>query len=270
MFTHASSSTSTPMTFSVFLPPAALAPTCSAGSIPVIYWLSGLTCTWENFSTKGGAFAAAAVAGVAVVAPDTSPRGEGVAEGGSWSLGVGAGFYVDATEPRWRDHYRMATYVTEELPAVLAAGLPALAPLRRSIMGHSMGGLGAISLALRSPGSFKAVTAFAPIAHPSAGLWGRAAYSALLGADETAWAMYDPTALVTRYAGPPILIEIEQGGADEFLAKELLPQDFVTAAKSNGLVSVRYSEHAGYDHSYYFVSSFIERHIREHAALIKL
>ena len=267
VYTHASASTSTPMTFAVFLPPAALEASCPAGSIPVIYYLSGLTCTWENVSTKGGAFAAAAAAGVAVVAPDTSPRGEGVAESGSWSLGLGAGFYVDATEPRWREHYHMAKYVAEELPAVLAA-LPALAPLRRSIMGHSMGGLGALSLALRQPGAFRAVTAFAPIAHPSAGPWGRAAYAALLGADEAAWAAYDPTALVARYTGPALSVAIEQGGADEFLARELLPQDFLAAARGNARVTVTYAEHERYDHSYYFVSSFIERHIREHAVAL--
>ena len=253
VYTHESSSTRTPMTFSVFLPARALAAGAAPSSVPCIYFLSGLTCTWENFSTKAGAFAAAAAAGVAVVAPDTSPRGAGVAgEAAHWSLGVGAGFYVDATTEGWRDHYNMARYVVEELPAVLAAGLPALAATqRRSVMGHSMGGLGALSLALRNPGAFRAVSAFAPIAHPSAGPWGRAAYTAMLGPDEASWAAWDPTFLVGAYKGAPLRVSIEQGGADEFLAAgQLLPRDFLAAAaraKAGGApVDVEYAEHEGY------------------------
>jgi S-formylglutathione hydrolase len=274
VYTHASSATATPMTFAIFMPARALASGAAAGSVPVIYWLSGLTCTWENFATKGGAFAAAAAAGVAVVAPDTSPRGAGVAgEAATWSLGAGAGFYVDATTPGWSAHYRMATYVTAELPAVLAAALPVLAAgTKRSIMGHSMGGLGAISLALRSPGAFAAVSAFAPISHPSAAPWGRAAYAAFLGADEAAWKAYDPTDLVGAYAGPPLRIAIEQGTADEWLAAELLPRDFLAAAaraKAAGApLDVTYAEREGYDHSYWFVSTFVAEHIREHAAAL--
>lgn len=274
VYTHASSSTATPMTFAVFMPARALAAGAATGSVPVIYWLSGLTCSWENFSTKGGAFAAAAAAGVAVVAPDTSPRGAGVAgETAAWSLGAGAGFYVDATTPGWSAHYNMASYVVAELPALLASELPVLAAsTKRSIMGHSMGGLGAISLSLRNPGAFAAVSAFAPISHPSAGPWGRAAYTAFLGADEAAWAAYDPTDLVAAYAGPPLRIAIEQGTADEWLAAELLPRDFLAAAaraKAAGVpVDVTYAERNGYDHSYWFVSTFVAEHIAAHAAAL--
>jgi S-formylglutathione hydrolase len=296
VYTHASAATRTPMTFAVFLPARALGAAAAVprGSVPVIYYLSGLTCTWENFSTKAGAFAHAAAAGVAIVAPDTSPRGAGVATGepAHWSLGVGAGFYVDATQPGWREHYQMATYVAHELPALLAAGLPALAAPASggaSIMGHSMGGLGALSLALRSPGRYLRVSAFAPIAHPSAAPWGRAAYEAFLGdegsgvavpaapaapAAAAAWAAYDPTELVSRYAGPPLRISIEQGGADEFLAAgQLLPRDFLAAAarakEAGAAVEVEYAERESYDHSYYFVSTFIGRHIAEHAAALE-
>jgi len=274
VYTHASTQTQTPMTFSVFLPPSFDA--AAAGSVPLVLFLSGLTCTWENFSTKAGAYAAAAAHGLAVVAPDTSPRGAGVRSGepGDWSLGLGASFYVDATTPGWQQHYQMESYLTQELPAVLAALLPALAPQRASIMGHSMGGLGALSLALRAPARYRAVSAFAPIACPSAAPWGRKAYAALLGEDKAAWRAWDPTALVAARGGggggsaapPPIWIE--QGGADEWLDKELLPHRFTEAAAAAG-VPVSYTLREGYDHSYYLVSSFIADHIARHAALLR-
>lgn len=270
VYSHASARTAGTMTFSLFLPRAALEAGAAPASIPVIYWLSGLTCTWENFSTKSGAFAHAAAHGVAIVAPDTSPRGHAAipGEAEAWSFGLGAGFYVDASEAPWRAHYSMASYVASELPAVLAAALPVLSPSRRSLMGHSMGGLGALATALRQPGAYRAVSAFAPVAHPSAAPWGRKAFATLLGADEAAWRAYDPTALIAGYTGPPLPIRIEQGGADEFLETQLLPQHFLDAAAAAG-VPVTYTVRPGYDHSYFFISTFIGAHIAEHAALLR-
>lgn len=269
VYAHASSSTGTEMTFSVFLPPGFAS--AAADSVPVVYFLSGLTCTWENFSTKAGAFGEAARLGLAVVAPDTSPRGPGVRSGEpvDWALGLGAGYYVDATQPGWEQHYRMASYVGEELPAVLVALLPALAARSCcSIMGASMGGLGALSLALRAPSRYRAVSAFSPIACPSAVPWGRKAYTALLGADEAAWAAWDPTALVAAHRGPAPPILIEQGSADEFLGTQLLPQRFIAAAAAAG-VPVVYELREGYDHSYYFISTFIAAHLQRHAAALR-
>jgi S-formylglutathione hydrolase len=237
-----------------------------------MFWLSGLTCTWENFSTKSGAFAHAAKHGIAIIAPDTSPRGAGVdGETASWDFGAGAGFYVDATTPGWKENYRMYTYVTIELPAVLRSNLPALDLSRQSIAGHSMGGLGALMVALKNPGMFRAVSAFSPIAHPSKAPWGIKAFSGYLGAESEAdWAAYDPTDLVAAYKGPRLPIHIDQGTGDEWLHKgQLLPDDFLAAAAGVADVPVKYSSRDGYDHSYWYISTFIGEHIAEHAAALK-
>lgn len=253
--------------FIVFMPPWPT--TAPATKVPGLFFLSGLTCTDENFITKAGAIPHAAEHGLALVCPDTSPRGAnlGAEETASWDLGVGAGFYVDATAEPWRAHYRMASYIAE-LRALVTDALP-IDGGRMSIAGHSMGGLGALATALRDPpGAWRAVTAFAPICHPSACAWGRKAFGAYLGVESpSAWAANDPTALVSaRPAGaPPLHIRIDQGAADEFLAAgQLLPADFVAAAADAG-VPVEYHLHDGYDHSYYFITTFIAAHIAHHA-----
>jgi S-formylglutathione hydrolase len=257
-YTHASSSTGTQMTFAVFLPPTpSPGSSGAAGRAPVLYWLSGLTCTDENFSQKAGAaFPAAAGCGLAIVLPDTSPRGADVGKiegaAASWDFGVGAGFYVDATQAPWSANWRMQTYVTKELPALLRAHLGGELDVDRcSLSGHSMGGFGALQLALRHPGAYRSVSAFAPIAHPSACPWGKKAFTNYLGADEAAWAAYDPTELVKGYTGPPLHIKIIQGDADEFFtAGQLRPDEFCAAAKAAG-VPVDYTLAEGYDHSYF-------------------
>ena len=252
-YTHASTSTSCPMTFAIFVPPT------PAGSAPppVLFWLSGLTCSDENFAQKAGAaFPAAAAAGIALVLPDTSPRGAPAAqvEGAtaSWDFGIGAGFYVDATAAPWSAQWRMQAYVCEELPALLKAHLGSEVDVGRcAISGHSMGGFGALQCALRHPGQYRSVSAFAPIAHPSACPWGKKAFTNYLGADPAAWAAYDPTDLISRYAGPPLHIKITCGAADEFYAAgQLLPEDFCAAASAAG-VPVDFALEAGYDHSYF-------------------
>ncbi|WP_315858722.1 S-formylglutathione hydrolase [Cyanobium sp. CH-040] len=253
--------------FAVFLPPRAL----EGQRVPALYWLSGLTCTDENFMQKAGAQRLAAELALALVAPDTSPRGEAVPgdpEGG-WDFGHGAGFYVDATEPPWNRHYRMHTYVTAELPALLEAELP-LDPARRGISGHSMGGHGALVCAMRHPGRYRSVSAFAPICQPGGCPWGRKAFSHLLGADPLAWRAWDASHLLAGGQGPvgpdgaalPVLVD--QGTADAFLENQLRPQALAAAAEASGHpLHLRYRE--GYDHSYFFVASFIDDHLRHHA-----
>lgn len=242
------------MVFAVFLPPLALlAEAGAAGGAPspLLFYLSGLTCSDLNASEKAGAFSHAAAANVALILPDTSPRGDavvaaaGAAATESWDFGIGAGFYVDATQAPWAAHWRMESYVMEELPAVLRAALPAaLAHERRSVAGHSMGGCGALALALKRPGHFRAATAFAPVAHPSACPWGRKAFAGYLGAEGAAWAAADPTALVAAYKGPPLRIRVDVGTADEWLEKgQLLPGDFSAAAAAAGVpVDLRMQE----------------------------
>ena len=268
-YTHASASTATPMTFAVFLPPAALA----GATVPVVYWLSGLTCTWENFASKAGAFSHAAALGLAIVAPDTSPRGANIdGEAASWDFGVGAGYYADAALAPWSAHYRMYSYVAEELPALVRAHFPLIDSARASIMGHSMGGLGALLCALKNRGRYRACTAFAPIANPSRCPWGVKAFTAFFGADAApAWGEWDPTVLVAAGAGgggPHTPISIEQGLADTFYPHQLLPDNFLAAAAAAS-VPVTYAAREGYDHSYYFVATFIGEHLAKHAALLK-
>lgn len=256
---HESTSTKTKMKFSSFVP--AKAPK------GCVIWLSGLTCTDENFITKAGAQKFLAEAGLMVVCPDTSPRGLQLpAEHESYDFGSGASFYVDATTEGYRDHYRMETYVASELHALITSqfGIPAD---RISIMGHSMGGHGALILGLRHPKKFKSVSAFSPIVNPIASAWGTKAFTGYLGDSREAWAKYDATELVKSGSRHPGEILIDQGLADEFFAKQLLTENLVRAAKEVGQ-PVRANLREGYDHSYYFISTFIESHVKFHAAAL--
>ncbi|TCZ64922.1 S-formylglutathione hydrolase [Roseicella aquatilis] len=258
---HRSAETGTEMRFAAFLPPRALDGT----KVPVVWFLSGLTCTEENVTVKAGAQRVAAELGLLLVAPDTSPRGEGVPDdpAGAYDFGLGAGFYVDATEEPWARHYRMRSYIERELPALVAAELPAELG-RQGIMGHSMGGHGALTIALRNPGRFAAVSAFAPISSPMRCPWGEKALSGYLGPDRAPWRDYDATALIEDGARLPDLL-VDQGMADGFLANQLRPELLEEACGKAGIpLTLRRQE--GYDHSYFFIATFIEDHLRWHAA----
>jgi S-formylglutathione hydrolase len=262
IFRHQSSETGTAMRFAAYVPPQA-----EHGKVPVFWFLSGLTCTEENFTTKAGAQRVAAELGLIVIAPDTSPRGEGVPgdPAGSYDFGLGAGFYVDATVAPYAANYRMRSYIESELPDVIAASLPADMS-RQSISGHSMGGHGAITIALRNPGRFRAVSAFAPIASPINCPWGQKALSGYLGPDKAAWRAYDSTALIEDGHRIPALL-VDQGLADNFLSSQLKPELLEAACAGAGIeLTLRRQE--GYDHSYYFIASFIEDHLRYHAAAL--
>ena len=254
--THDSAATRTPMTFSLFLPPQA-----EAGPVPLVTYLSGLTCTHANVTDKGEYRTACAELGLAFLAPDTSPRGEGVADEEGWDIGLGAGFYVDATQAPWSANYRMWTYVTEELPALLAGEFPTVDQSRQSISGHSMGGHGALTIALRHPGRFRSVSAFAPIVAPSRVPWGQKAFSRYLGEDRGAWRAHDAVALIEAGATmPDCLVDI--GSADPFLDRELRPSLLEQACASGRNLSLRVQN--GYDHSYLFVSTFLAEHLIWH------
>ena len=256
VYQHDSISLGCPMKVGVYLPPQV-----KDGRVPVLYWLSGLTCTEQNFITKAGAQRYAAEQGVVLVAPDTSPRGGDIADDPAYDLGKGAGFYLNATQAPWSPHYRMYDYIVEELPALIEAHFPVSD--RRGIMGHSMGGHGALVIALRNPGRYRAVSAFAPIVAPSQVPWGRKAFAAYLGADEAEWAAYDATALLEG-ARERLPILIDQGDADDFLEKQLKPQIFADeAARLGHPLDLRMQP--GYGHSYYFIASFIGDHIAHHA-----
>ena len=254
---HASRSTGTDMKLGVYLPPAALA----GEKCPVLYWLSGLTCTEQNFITKAGAQQFAAQHGLIVVAPDTSPRGEGVANDAAYDLGQGAGFYLNATEEPWAPHFRMEDYVVDELPALIEQHFPASAA--RGIFGHSMGGHGALTLALRHPGKYRSVSAFSPIVAPSQVPWGQKALKAYLGDDLAAWQAHDAVALIASVTDRlPLLVD--QGDADEFLAEHLKPELLQAACdKAGHPLTLRMQP--GYDHSYYFIASFMGDHVAHHA-----
>ncbi|WP_088143728.1 S-formylglutathione hydrolase [Achromobacter xylosoxidans] len=259
-YRHESAEIGLPMRFSVYIPPQA-----EQGPVPVLFYLAGLTCTEETFMIKAGAQRLAAELGVMLVAPDTSPRGANVAgEDESWDLGTGAGFYVDATTPAWRGHYRMYSYVTQELHAIVTGeALPGDAS-RTGIFGHSMGGHGALVLALRNPGKFRSVSAFAPIAAPSQCPWGKKAFGAYLGDKAEDWAAYDASALMRSATNPfPAGILIDQGESDQFLAEQLYPEVFEAACAAAGQ-PLDLRRQPGYDHGYYFISTFIEDHIRFH------
>ncbi len=257
-YSHASHETGGEMRFSVYQPPQAV-----GGRVPVLYYLAGLTCTEETFMIKAGAQRHAAEHGLMLVAPDTSPRDAGIAgEDDDWDFGTGAGFYVDATEAPWAAHYRMYAYVTHELPAIVAANFPARDG-RQGIFGHSMGGHGALTCALKQPGRYASVSAFAPICAPMRCPWGRKAFSNYLGPDEAAWRDYDASELV-RAAPLDASILIDQGSDDQFLERELYPQAFKEACEAAGQpLTLRMQQ--GYDHSYYFISTFMADHIGHHA-----
>jgi S-formylglutathione hydrolase len=255
VYRHESAATGGPMTFALFLPPAA-----TKGRAPCLWWLSGLTCTHENAMLKAGAQGFAARHGLAVVYPDTSPRGEGVADDAAYDLGQGAGFYVDATQAPWAPHFRMKSYV-DELRSLVTAEFPVDAD-RHGITGHSMGGHGALTLAMGAPQRWRSLSAFAPIAHPSASDWGRKQLTAYLGHDEARWARHDAT-LLMRAEGWPGELLVDQGGADQFL--HLLKPEALAAAVAERRVGGAFRIRPGYDHSYWFVTSFIEDHVRFHA-----
>jgi S-formylglutathione hydrolase len=256
---HASAATGTDMTFSVYVPPHE-----ADTKLPVVWYLSGLTCTHANVTEKGEYRRACAELGLIFVAPDTSPRGEGVPDdpAGAYDFGLGAGFYVDATEAPYAANYRMWTYVTKELPALIAAHFPA-DMTRQSIMGHSMGGHGALTIGLTFPDRYKAVSAFAPIVAPAQVPWGEKALGGYLGPDRAGWAKHDAVALIEDGARVADLL-VDQGGADAFLAEQLRPELLEAACAAAGIpLTLRIQP--GYDHSYYFVSTFMEDHLRWHA-----
>ena len=257
-YQHESESCHCTMTLSVYLPPLA-----EKQKVPAVYWLSGLTCTDDNVRTKAGAQRYAAEQGVALIMPDTSPRGDNVAdEAERYDLGKGAGFYVNATQQPWAAHYQMYDYVTQELPALLEAEL-ALVPGLKSIMGHSMGGHGALICALKEAGAYRSVSAFSPICHPVVCAWGEGCFGAYLGEDQQSWKQYDATELVKGGAAS-IPLFIDQGTADEFLADQLYPKDLLDACKARDFpINLRMQE--GYDHSYHFIASFIGEHMAYHA-----
>ncbi len=247
------------MNFAVFLPPQA----APGAKLPVLYWLSGLTCTDENFMQKAGAHRLAAELGLIIVAPDTSPRGADVPDDpeGAWDFGHGAGFYLNATQAPWSQHYRMHDYVVEELPALVEAAFPASA--RRAISGHSMGGHGALVCALRNPGRYRSVSAFAPIANPMNCPWGEKAFARYLGEDRARWREWDACALL-EHAPERLPLLVDQGDRDGFLAEQLKPEALQAAARAaNHALTLRLQP--GYDHSYYFIASFIDDHLRHHA-----
>ncbi|KVG37428.1 S-formylglutathione hydrolase [Burkholderia ubonensis] len=263
-YRHDSTAIGLPMKFSVYLPPQA-----AHGRVPALFYLAGLTCTEETFAIKAGAQRYAAQHGLALVAPDTSPRGAGVpGEADAWDFGVGAGFYVDATEAPWSTHYRMESYVTGELREIVTAELP-IDGTRLGIFGHSMGGHGALTLALRHPDLYRSVSAFAPIAAPSRCPWGEKAFSGYLGDAREAWKAHDASELVARADAPKFAdgILVDQGLADQFLANQLNPDVFEAACAAAGQ-PLTLRRHAGYDHGYYFISTFIADHIAHHARVL--
>jgi S-formylglutathione hydrolase len=260
VYKHSSQELDCEMRLAVFTPPQAEVEPC-----PVVFWLSGLTCTEENFTVKAGAQRVAAELGLVIVAPDTSPRGVNVpGEDDSYDFGSGAGFYLDATEAPWSQHYRMYSYVTGELPALIFKHFPARAD-RQAIMGHSMGGHGALTIALKNPDTFASVSAFAPIVAPMQVPWGEKAFGRYLGSDRATWADYDATALIRAGRRHPGTILIDQGLADNFLAEQLQPNLFIDACESAGQ-AVELRMQLDYDHSYFFIATFIEDHLRHHAA----
>ncbi|SEK65249.1 S-formylglutathione hydrolase [Atopomonas hussainii] len=261
-YRHRSTTLQCEMTFGIYLPPQAE----QGAQLPVLYWLSGLTCTDENFMHKAGAQRLAAELGLIIVAPDTSPRGADVPgdPDGAWDFGHGAGFYLNATQAPWAQHYRMHDYVVDELPALIEAHFPASA--KRGISGHSMGGHGALVCALRNPGRYQSLSAFAPISNPSQCPWGEKAFSRYLGADRATWQAWDACALLAD-APEKLPILVDQGDRDDFLLQQLKPSALQAAAEAAGHpLTLRMQP--GYDHSYYFIASFIDDHLRHHAAAL--
>jgi S-formylglutathione hydrolase len=258
---HESASCHCTMTFSVYLPPQAATQDC-----PVVYWLSGLTCTDDNVRTKAGAQRYAAELGLILVMPDTSPRGDDVPDAPErYDLGKGAGFYVNATQPPWATHYQMYDYITRELPALVEAQFPAT-PGKRAISGHSMGGHGALICALKNPGLYASVSAFAPICNLAISPWGQGCFSAYLGDDKQTWEAWDATCLIQAGAPlPPALID--HGTGDEFLAEQLFPQNLQAACAARD-IPLKLRMQDGYDHSYHFIATFIGEHLAFHASAL--
>lgn len=260
VFKHYSTRCACTMRFAVFLPPAA-----ERAPVPALYWLSGLTCTEDNFSVKAGAQRYAAELGIALIIPDTSPRGVNIpGEDAQMEVGTGAGFYVNATEPPWASHYRMYDYIRDELPAVVNANLP-VDPERMSISGHSMGGHGALVIGVRNPDRYRSISAFAPISSASESAWGRTALTAYLGPDRARWASYDAAAVVRANPCRHELL-VDQGMADPYL-EQLRPDALEEACRASGQ-KLTLRQRPGYDHGYYFVSTFIAEHLRFHAAAL--
>lgn len=262
-YSHQSSALNCTMRFAIYLPPQA-----ESQKVPVLYWLSGLTCTDENFMQKAGAQRIAAELGMAIVAPDTSPRGENVADDadGAYDFGLGAGFYLNATKPPFSQHYQMYDYVVNELPALIEAHFPVTE--QRSISGHSMGGHGALTIGLKNPNKYKSLSAFSPICHPMDSPWGIKAFRGYLGDDQQQWKQYDSCELMANSQQfVPALVD--QGSNDNFLNEQLKPQDLVKVAKDKGY-PLELRMQPGYDHSYYFIATFIEDHLRFHAKYLSL
>ncbi|HUX74710.1 MAG TPA: S-formylglutathione hydrolase [Steroidobacteraceae bacterium] len=260
-YRHASAVCAAPMRFSVYRPPQA-----AHGAVPALYYLAGLTCSEETFVIKAGAQRVAAQLGLMLISPDTSPRNTGIAdEGADWEFGSGAGFYLDATQQPWRRHFNMYSYVCRELPDVIAANFP-IQHTKQGIFGHSMGGHGALTIALKNPGQYLSVSAFAPIVAPSQVPWGQKAFPRYLGSNPADWKTYDAVELVKtkRFSGT---ILIDQGDADKFLAEQLRPKLFAAACGGAGQ-ALTLRMQPGYDHSYYFISTFMEDHLRHHAAAL--
>ena len=265
-YRHASHAVGLPMRFAVYLPPRALAAESADRKVPALLYLAGLTCTEETFPTKAGAQRLAAELGLALITPDTSPRGAGVAgEADAWDFGVGAGFYLDATQAPWSTHWRMESYLLEELLPLVTNALP-IDGARLGLFGHSMGGHGALTLALRHPGRFKSLSAFEPICAPTRCPWGEKAFTGYLGPDRSSWGQHDATVLMENQplAPYPGGILIDQGLDDKFLADQLHPHLFEAACSAIGQ-PLTLRRHAGYDHGYYFIQSFIDDHLRHHA-----
>jgi S-formylglutathione hydrolase len=265
-YRHRSAVNDCDMRFAVYQPPAA-----AAGRVPMLTYLAGLTCTEETFMIKGGAQRVAAELGTMLVAPDTSPRGDGVPDDpeGAYDFGLGAGFYLNATEAPWRANYRMYDYVTKELQEVIAANFPGDTD-RQGITGHSMGGHGALSIGLKNPGIYRSISAFAPISNPSNCPWGRKALGNYLGDDRSAWRAYDTTEIIADLADIPAnRILVDQGRADQFLEQELNIDRLESVCREKG-VDLELRRHDGYDHGYYFIATFIEDHLRHHADNLRI
>ncbi|MCF7362472.1 S-formylglutathione hydrolase [Vibrio sp. A1-b2] len=262
-YIHQSSTLNCEMRFAIYLPLEAT----EDKPVPVLYWLSGLTCTDENFMQKAGAFKKAAELGIAIVAPDTSPRGEGVPDDpeGAYDFGLGAGFYLNATQEPWQEHYQMYSYIVDELPQLIEANFPV--SKRKAISGHSMGGHGALTIGIKNPTTYLSISAFSPICHPMAVPWGQKAFRNYLGEDKSKWLQYDAVELMkTHLVTAPILVD--QGNADSFLTEQLKPETLQSAAieaKANLTLRIQ----PGYDHSYYFIQTFIDDHLEFHAKYLK-
>ncbi|WP_165310529.1 S-formylglutathione hydrolase [Vibrio ziniensis] len=262
-YIHQSSTLNCEMRFAIYLPLEAT----EDNRVPVLYWLSGLTCTDENFMQKAGAFKKAAELGIAIVAPDTSPRGEGVPDDpeGAYDFGLGAGFYLNATQEPWQEHYQMYSYIVDELPQLIEAHFPV--SKRKAISGHSMGGHGALTIGIKNPTAYSSISAFSPICHPMAVPWGQKAFRNYLGEDKTKWQQYDAVELMKNHlVTTPILVD--QGNADSFLTEQLKPETLQSAAigaKADLTLRIQ----PGYDHSYYFIQTFIDDHLEFHANYLK-